>query len=301
MSFDRRPPPRDGRGPRPNEKRVYPKIAPLPDDDRRLILGLQAVREALRVRGKDLEVWVDGSFSAELDALARFATDQGAVVKRQPRDILDRHARGGRHQGVLAYAPELTLASLEDLTVEKGDVFIALDELEDPQNFGAIIRSSVALGAKAVLWPEHHSAPLTPATFRASAGAVEHAKLVRVPALPEALGVLKSKGAFVVGLDANGTTSAGALPSDAAIVLVVGAEGKGLRKPVKQACDALLRLTMKGPIASLNASVAAGIGLYVVLGSRAGTGSGEASPEASTTPEAPVFEAESTVEPISEK
>jgi 23S rRNA (guanosine2251-2'-O)-methyltransferase len=148
-------------------------------------------------------------------------------------------------------------------------VIVALDEIEDPQNFGAVIRSAVALGASAILWPEHHAAPLSPATFRASAGAVEHARLCRVAKLPAALDALRDAGASVVGLDANAGRALADVEAPGAVVLVVGAEGKGLRRPVKSACTTLARLPMRGPIDSLNASVAAGIGLYEILRARA--------------------------------
>lgn len=241
----------------------------------RLVTGLQAVREAIRVHGKDLErVLVEQGGGPQIEAVGRFAQDRGATVEHVTRGELDRAAKGARHQGVIAYAPELAIASLEKVieAVEAGGaVVVALDELEDPQNFGAVIRSAVALGATAIVWPEHHSAPLSPATFRASAGAIEHALLCRVGGLPTALEDLKRAGAAVVGLDANAEVRLSEVPIDpkASVVLVVGAEGKGLRKTVKRVCTTLAKLPMKGTLDSLNASVAAGIALYELLRSRA--------------------------------
>jgi 23S rRNA (guanosine2251-2'-O)-methyltransferase len=233
--------------------------------DQRLVIGLQPVREAIAAHGARLgRVLVENRDVPQLDALARFARDRGATVDRTSRAELDRLARGGRHQGAACFAPTLTLVSLEELAPEQGAPVLALDELEDPQNFGAIVRSAVALGASGILFPEHHSAPLTPATFRASAGAVEHARLCRVPALPTALGALRERGAKVVGLDANGTPI-GEVDLSGGVVLVVGAEGKGLRRPVRAACDVVARLPLAGPIASLNASVAAALGLWEVV------------------------------------
>jgi 23S rRNA (guanosine2251-2'-O)-methyltransferase len=229
------------------------------------VTGLQAVREAIRVHGAGLEqVLVEKDGGPQIDAVARFAQDRGANVQRVPRSELDRTAKGARHQGAIAIAPELAIVSLDEIvaTLKDDTVMVALDEIEDPQNFGAVIRSSVALGASAVLWPEHHSAPLSPATFRASAGAVEHARLCRVAALPTALETLKDAAAHVVGLDMNAEKVLADVTTVGPVVLVVGAEGKGLRKPVKKACTDLARLPMKGPIDSLNASVAAGIALY---------------------------------------
>jgi 23S rRNA (guanosine2251-2'-O)-methyltransferase len=240
----------------------------------RLVTGLQPVREAIRVHGEKLDrVMVDKDGGPQIDAVARFAEDRGAKVVRVVRGELDRAAKGARHQGAIALAPDFTLVPIDVLAAElQADaIVIALDEIEDPQNFGAVIRSAVALGATAILWPEHHAAPLTPATFRASAGAVEHATLCRVSSLASALGRLHDAGALVVGLDANAERALHEIPfADAgAVVLVVGAEGKGLRKPVKRACAELARLPMTGAIDSLNASVAAGIALYEVVRRRA--------------------------------
>jgi len=238
----------------------------------RFICGLQPVREAIRARGGELEkVLVErgAGDDAQLDALARFASDHGVVVERVARGELDRLARGARHQGAIAWAPELRLVPLDELQADASSVIVALDELQDPQNFGAIVRSGVALGATAILWPEHRSAPLSAAMFRASAGAVEHATLCRVPSLNEALATLKAASLAVVGLDMQGTAPLEEVSLTRGVVLVIGAEGKGLRRPVKNACDHLARLPMHGRIASLNASVAAGIALYEVARQRA--------------------------------
>lgn len=236
----------------------------------RLVAGLQPVREAIRVHGERLRVLVEQSDAAQLEAVVRFAQDRGCEVTRATRSDLDRATKGGRHQGVIAYAPELRIVRVDDLAGggETPAAIVALDEIEDPQNFGAVVRSSVAIGASAVLFPEHHAAPLSPAMFRASAGAVEHATLCRVGSLGVALESLRARGMRVLGLDANGERAIDEEDLTGDVVLVVGAEGKGLRKPVKKACDALVRLPMRGPVASLNASVAAGIALYEIVRQR---------------------------------
>lgn len=128
----------------------------------------------------------------------------------------------------------------------------------------------MALGASGIVWPEHASAPLTPATFRASAGAVEHAVLCRVPALPEALGALAARGVTAVALDAQGPVELRDLDLRGPVAIVIGAEDKGTRRPVRQACRYTARLPMAGPIASLNASVAGAVALYEVLRQRRG-------------------------------
>lgn len=240
----------------------------------RLVTGLQPVREAIRVHGERLEkVLVEDKGGPQIDAVARFAEGRGATVVRVPRGELDRASKGARHQGAIAYAPDFALVPIEVLAKELDDraIVVALDELEDPQNFGAVIRSAVAMGASAILWPEHHAAPLSPATFRASAGAVEHATLCRVASLPKALELLRDAGVRVIGLDANAPVTIAQVPMEGAVVLVVGAEGKGLRRLVKGACTDLAKLPMSGAIDSLNASVAAGIALYEVVRRRSGS------------------------------
>ncbi len=236
----------------------------------RLVAGLQPVREAIRAHGSRLErVLVESARDApQLEALARFAGDHGARVERPARSELDRLAHGVHHQGALAFAPELRLHSVEDLQRDASTLVVALDEVQDPQNFGAVIRSAVAMGASGVVWPEHRSAPLSLATFRASAGAVEHARLCRVSSLPPALESLRASGATIIGLDMTGDAPIDRVDLRGPVVLVVGAEGKGLRKTVKRVCDSLVRLPMPGPVASLNASVAVAIALYEVVRQR---------------------------------
>lgn len=234
----------------------------------RLVTGLQAVREAIRVHGRHIErVLVEMRGGPQIEAVARFASDRGASVVEVSRAELDRTSKGARHQGAIAFAPDLALVSIDELAggLASDTVIVALDEIEDPQNFGAVIRSAVALGASAVLWPEHHAAPLSPATFRASAGAIEHARLCRVSALPNALDRLREAGATVLGLDANADKDIRDVAAEGAVVIVIGAEGKGLRKPVKRACTELARLPMSGVLDSLNASVAGGIAMYEIV------------------------------------
>jgi len=238
----------------------------------RLLLGVQAVREAIRAHGSALErVVVAHPGNERVEGVARFAEGRGAKVERVPVLELDRTARGGKHQGVLAWAPELVVGDLDALAEHAADpkaLIVMLDGLTDPQNFGAVIRSAVALGATAVAWPEHGAAPLSPATFRASAGAIEHAKLFRTRSIQEAIRVLGEAGATTVALDANGTDELAALPLEGAVVLVIGAEDKGPKPAVRKACQHLARLPMRGPLDSLNASVAGALAIYEVVRKR---------------------------------
>jgi 23S rRNA (guanosine2251-2'-O)-methyltransferase len=236
----------------------------------RLVLGLQPVREAVRRHGAKLrEVLIEERGSPKLEALGRFATDQAVPrVRRVTRGELDRLARGVSHQGAAALAPELELVPLERLAADPALLALALDSLQDPQNFGAVVRSAVALGGAAVLFGEHASAPLTPATFRASAGAIEHATLCRVRSLTEALAELRSAGVNVVGLDAAATVRLADVDLKGPTLLVLGSEGEGLGRATRKGCGVLATLGEVRSVDSLNASVAAGISLYEALNQR---------------------------------
>jgi 23S rRNA (guanosine2251-2'-O)-methyltransferase len=236
----------------------------------RLVLGIQPVREAIRAHGsRVVEVVVKQGDYPQLEALARFARDQGIPVKLASPAELDRRAKGVRHQGVLAFAPDLRLTSLADLAVGPGALFLALDGIQDPQNFGAVVRSAVAFGASGLVWAEHSAAPLSPATFRASAGAIEHAVLCRVASLPAAVEQLAGRGAAAIGLDDGAECDLAAVDLSGPTVLVVGSEDKGLRRAVRQACSRVARLPTTGPVAALNASAAAAAALYEVRRQRA--------------------------------
>lgn len=246
--------------PRPSTSSAEPL-----DPDVRLVIGLQPAREAIRVHGERLlTVFVDAAGGPKMDALARFARDRGATVESRSKRALDRMTNGGRHQGVVIHAPALALSPLSALMADDHAVVVALDGVMDPQNFGAVLRSAVALGATGVLWPEHSSAPLSPATFRASAGAVEHARLCRVPALPDALNQLRDAGVRSIGLDASAPAELSELDLRGPVAVVVGSEDRGLRPAVRKACSELARLPMSGAVASLNASVAGALALYEV-------------------------------------
>jgi len=229
----------------------------------RLVFGVQAVREAIRAHGARIEgLLVEKGEHPVLLALARFARNQGIEVRLGTRSELDRNARGTRHQGVMAMAPELRLTPLEELQMGDRALLLGLDGIQDPQNFGAVVRSAVALGADAIIWPEHASAPLSPATFRASAGAIEHATLCRVRSLPGAIRLAAERGVTAIGLDASAPLELAELGLGGPVLLVVGAEDGGLMRSVRGACTHLARITMRGPIGSLNASVAAALALY---------------------------------------
>jgi 23S rRNA (guanosine2251-2'-O)-methyltransferase len=167
-----------------------------------------------------------------------------------------------RHQGALAWAPPLVLVDFASLCNDAELLGLALDGVQDPQNFGAVIRSAHGLSGAAVIWGEHSSAPLSPSTFRASAGAIEHARLCRVPSLHQALAAAREAGVHVVGLEARAPTSLRSVDLGRPTLLVIGNEHEGMKRATRKQCDTLAHLVPLRDIDSLNASVAAGAALY---------------------------------------
>lgn len=237
----------------------------------RIVAGRRAVREALDARGAELSlVVVDRGARAALRELCDVARERGVRVEERETEELDALAHGVRHQGVIALAGEFHYVELDEIIdASPSGLLIALDEITDPHNFGAIVRSAVAFGVDGVITLRHRSAPVTPVVVRAAAGATEHARIARVTNLANTLAELSERGIEVVGLDATGAVDIDELGHPpGGRVLVVGSEGKGLRRLVRERCDVLARIPMAGPIASLNASVAAGIALFALARAR---------------------------------
>lgn len=255
---------------RPKPRRFVRPPPVTTSEEGRLIAGLQPAREAIRAHGPKLRrVLLSDEPGPRLEAVARFAQDQGVPrVDRAPRAELDRQSGGAMHQGVLCWAPPLEMVELERLLVDPQLLALALDGIQDPQNFGALIRSAVGLAGAAVIWPEHASAPLSTATFRASAGAIEHARLCRVTSLTNALTELRDAGVQVIGLDAQAPSELRSLELSRPTVLVIGSEHTGLGRTVRRACTHMVRLVRPHGVDSLNASVAAGIALYEAASQR---------------------------------
>lgn len=240
-----------------------------PEHGGRLVTGQHAVRELIRAHGlRVFEVLVEHDPRDRAAALARFASDSGIPLRSVPRAELDALSGGGLHQGVAAYGPDLTFTAPEDLLKQPNLLAVALDGVVDPQNFGAVIRSAVGLTDAAIVFAESSAAPLTPATFRASAGAIEHAALCRVPSLHAFLAQAAEAGAQVVGLEPQAEAQLHELELAGPLVVVIGSEEKGMHRAVRRSCTSLVRLASGSRIQSLNASVAAGIALHQVLVAR---------------------------------
>jgi 23S rRNA (guanosine2251-2'-O)-methyltransferase len=235
----------------------------------RVIAGIQPVREAVRAHGKRLAaVYVLADGGPRVDALARFAEEAGVTVERTGRNHIDKLSGGASHQGAVALAAPLEVRDPADIAVGPDTLVVVLDGITDPQNFGAVIRSAVALGATGVMWGEHHAAPLTTATFRASAGSVEHAALYRARSLRASLGELAARGVRTIALAAGAGLALADAGAIGPVALVIGSEDRGVTRGVKQACAVAAELPMTGPIGSLNASVAAAIAVYEIQGQR---------------------------------
>ena len=237
---------------------------------KRLLAGPRGVEEALRADPKRVVV-VYGSAERlrELDALLRAAQVRAELRSGTELDAL---ARGLKHQGVLAITGDYAYADLEAVLAASraAPLLVALDQISDPHNFGAIVRSSVAFAADAVVTLKDRAAPVTPVVVRASAGATERARIARVTNLARTLDGLRERGMQVLGLAGDAEATLDSVPYDAAgRVLVIGSEGDGLRRLTRQHCDALVRIEMPGGFESLNASVATGIALYESARARA--------------------------------
>ncbi len=235
----------------------------------RLIAGRRPVLEALRAHTKLRRIYLDPQ-RADPEVQQAAEARRIALVHRS-RAELDRMTEGVRHQGVVAVAEDYPLCDLDAIMArtEGAPLLIALDEITDPQNLGAIIRSAVTLGFDGVLVPKHRAAGITAAVVRASAGATEHASIVRVTNLQRTLLQLSEANVEIVGLDAHADADVRDLGAHASgRVLVVGSEGKGLRRMVRQRCDIVVQIRQEGPMDSLNASVAAAIAMYELSAKR---------------------------------
>ena len=241
------------------------------DDDKKpdLLIGRNAVTEALKSdREIDTLILMRNNNNPALSRLASMAKEKGAVVKEVDSKKLDFMCGGANHQGVVAYVAAHEYASVEDIFTyaeEKGEApfIVVCDEIEDPHNLGAIIRTAECAGVHGVIIPKRRSASLNFTVGKTSAGALEYMRVARVSNLASTIDELKEKGCWVYGADMDGTDYK-KTDFSGAVVLVIGSEGKGIGKLIRQKCDAIVSLPMKGNINSLNASVAAGILMYEV-------------------------------------
>lgn len=226
----------------------------------RLVLGVQPVREVLRVHGTQVRELLLQQGSKRTLGVQRAAEQLGVSIQWVTRSQLDKVAQGVMHQGAAVFAPELQLTALPQV-LKQHSLVLALDGIVDPQNFGAVVRSAVGIAQAAVVWGENASAPLTPATFRASAGAIEHACLCRVPSLKQAILDAQLSGFDVLVLDAHAEHTLRQKSLKQPTLIVLGSEGAGVSRGVKKLATAVRLIDMHA-VDSLNASVAAALALY---------------------------------------
>ncbi len=237
-----------------------------------LVCGINPVLEALAAGTRHFErvLIVKGLRNRRVsEAIAR-ASRLSVPLRFETRETLDRIAGGVPHQGIIAVVsarPAMTLDSLFQ-TVRDPALFVVLDGVEDPRNLGAILRTAEAAGADGVLLPERHSAGLSETVNRASAGALEHVRVARIGNVVQSLEALKARGVWVVGFDAAGTERWDQVDMKKPIALVLGGEGRGIRRLVREHCDHLVSIPLFGHVGSINVSVAAGIALYEVVRQR---------------------------------
>jgi len=235
------------------------------------IYGINPVLEALRAR-RATAIHVSPRADERLTAVVRLAEEHDVPVRRVAADELDRLAGGARHrhQGVIAEVEEATSFSVEDLVIAaKGAALIVvLDGIEDPQNLGAILRTVDAAGADGVVRQSRHAARLDGAAAKASAGAVSHVKIAEVVNIARAIEDLKQAGVWTVGLAGDAPKRYDEVDLTVPTAVVVGAEGAGLRRLVRERCDWLVSIPMQGHVESLNVSVATGIALFEAIRQR---------------------------------
>lgn len=237
-----------------------------------LICGINPVLEALNARTRHFDrlLVVKGLRNRRVSEAIAQASKLGIPLRFEARETLDRLAVGVPHQGLIAVVSAKPVLSLESVLEQARTpaLLLLLDGVEDPRNLGAILRTAEAAGTDGVLLPERHSAGLSETVGRASAGALEHVHVARIGNVVQTLETLKARGFWVVGFDASATQRWDAVDMRGPVVLVLGGEGRGIRRLVREHCDHLAGLPLFGHVGSLNVSVAAGVALYEVVRQR---------------------------------
>jgi 23S rRNA (guanosine2251-2'-O)-methyltransferase len=243
------------------------------EESENIIEGRNSVMEALKAERTVEKIYVaKGDLEGSIKKVIGMAKDKGIVVSEVDRKRLDEMSVSGNHQGVVAQVSPYNYFSLEEIlnyAKSKGEdpFVIILDEIEDPHNLGSIVRTANASGAHGIIIPKRRSALVTQTVSKASAGAVEHTKIAKVTNLNQTIKELKDRGLWIIGTDMDGEVLyQGNLTGP--VGLVIGSEGKGISRLVRENCDLVVSIPMKGQINSLNASVAAGVIMYEVVRQR---------------------------------
>ena len=234
-----------------------------------IIYGINPVLEALRA-GRVRELRIGERADDRLKQLVALAGERGVRVRRVPPDALERDSRRGVHQGVVAEIEEAAAYSIEEIVSAASDapLIVVLDGIEDPHNLGAILRTADAAGVDGVVIQSRRAASRGGVAAKASAGALAHVKIAEVVNIARAVEELKQAGVWTVGLASEAPDSYHAIDLTLPTALVLGAEGAGLRRLVRERCDRLASISMRGHVGSLNVSVAAGVVLFEAVRQR---------------------------------
>ena len=257
-----------------NKRPPLRRSAPVEAENDGVIEGRNAVIEALRAGTAIDKIYImKGETDSALGHIASAAREKGIVVVDADRRKLDGMSRTHSHQGVIALAAVREYASVEDLLQAARDrgeppLLVVCDELSDPHNLGAVIRTAECAGAHGVIIPKRRSAGLTAVVGKTSAGAVAHVPVARVPNIPALLKDLKKQGVWVFGTAADGTTALYDADLKGPAAIVIGSEGDGMTRLAAENCDFLVSIPMRGKLNSLNASAAAAILLYEAVRQR---------------------------------
>lgn len=237
------------------------------------IIGKNPVIEALKSdRDVNKILIAEGSQKGQMQQVIGLAKEKNVLVQFVPKKKIDGLVEGN-HQGVIAQVAAYQYAELDDLFSiaeqrNEAPFFILLDEIEDPHNLGSIMRTADAVGAHGIIIPKRRAVGLTATVAKASTGAIEYIPVVRVTNMARTIDELKERGVWIAGTDASGKEDFRTFDGTLPLGLVIGSEGKGIGRLVRDKCDFLIRLPMKGQVTSLNASVAAALLMYEVFRKR---------------------------------
>lgn len=238
-----------------------------------IIMGKNPVLEALK-SGRDInKIFIaEGSQGGQMQQVIGLAKASNVFVQFVPKKKLDQMAEGN-HQGVVAQVAAYQYAEIDDLfraaeNKNEAPFFLLLDEIEDPHNLGSIMRTADAVGAHGIIIPKRRAVGLTATVAKASTGAIEHIPVVRVTNMARTIDELKEKGVWIAGTDAKGSDDYRRFDGTLPLGLVIGSEGKGMGRLIREKCDFLIHLPMAGHVTSLNASVAAALLMYEVYRKR---------------------------------
>jgi 23S rRNA (guanosine2251-2'-O)-methyltransferase len=227
------------------------------------VYGINAVGEAVRAGRAEYVMIAQGQHSLRVQGIIDGCRKAGVSVRFAPRAALDRAAGTTHHQDIVAVCPARRYDDLDALLhIRENPLLVALDGVEDPRNLGAVVRTAVGAGADGLVIPERRAAGLSSTVAHAAAGALEHLKVARVTNLTRSLLELKEHGVWVYGFEAAAPKSYLELDYSGSCALVLGGEGRGLHRLVREACDLVAQIPLYGPVQSLNVSVAAAVVLY---------------------------------------